>query len=115
MDEHDMHGKPAVEAGVAGTMPRLSYLSKSGARLHTEEEAKVAEATDDGSPVPPNGGNDDKERIPLRYRLLAFSMILFFATSSSFCEATLGPLKGTLIKQLGINSGSLSGERSVQC
>jgi len=43
-------------------------------------------------------------RIPRRYRLLAFSMIIFFNTSSSFSESTLSPLKSTIRKELGVTS-----------
>lgn len=46
--------------------------------------------------------------IPQKYRWMAFSMIIFFATGSSFAEGTLGPLKSTLVKQLKINSKSSS-------
>ncbi|KAK8843522.1 hypothetical protein IAR55_007182 [Kwoniella newhampshirensis] len=57
-----------------------------------------------------DGGRDDqldaasfdKKDIPFRYRLLAMSMILFFATGSSFAEGTLGPLKSTIRKKLKI-------------
>lgn len=42
--------------------------------------------------------------IPMKYSLLAFSMIVFFATGSSFAEGTLGPLKSTLRKELKISS-----------
>jgi hypothetical protein len=72
-----------------------------------------------GSPAQPlDHGNDDTAEkadgsetasqtsayIPQKYRWIAFSMIIFFATGSSFAEGTLGPLKSTLVKQLKINS-----------
>ncbi|WWD19427.1 hypothetical protein CI109_103887 [Kwoniella shandongensis] len=38
----------------------------------------------------------DKRDIPLRYRLLAMSMILFFATGSSYAEGTLNAQYGTI-------------------
>jgi hypothetical protein len=50
--------------------------------------------------------------IPMRHRLIAFSMILFFSTGAAFSEATLGPLKSTLLKQLKINSEPLSIKRA---
>lgn len=48
--------------------------------------------------------------IPMKYSLLAFSMIVFFATGSSFAEGTLGPLKSTLRKELKISSKCDSNE-----
>ena len=45
-----------------------------------------------------------RRAIPLRYRLFAFSMIIFFNTSSSFSESTLSPLKSTIRKELGVTS-----------
>ncbi|KAL7424462.1 hypothetical protein Q5752_000146 [Cryptotrichosporon argae] len=42
--------------------------------------------------------------IPYRYRLLAFSMILLFATGSSFAQDVLSPLKSTIKKELGVNN-----------
>lgn len=44
--------------------------------------------------------------IPMKYRIGAFVFILFFSTGSAFAEATIGPLKSTLLKQLEINSES---------
>jgi hypothetical protein len=42
--------------------------------------------------------------LPMKYRIAAFSMIVLFSTGSAFAEYTLGPLKSTLIKNLGITS-----------
>jgi hypothetical protein len=42
--------------------------------------------------------------IPNSYKLLAFSMIIFFNSSSSFSESTLSPLKGIFRKELGVTS-----------
>ncbi|ORX34136.1 major facilitator superfamily domain-containing protein [Kockovaella imperatae] len=56
------------------------------------------------------------QEIPLRYRLLAVSMILLFATGSSFAEAALSPLKATMIEELGINNaqyGAISSASSL--
>lgn len=46
--------------------------------------------------------------IPWKYRIPAFYMILVWGTGASFADVTIGPLKSTLIKQLGINSESRS-------
>lgn len=49
----------------------------------------------------------DRSEIPWHKGLIAFSMIIFFSTGSSYCEGTLSPLKSTLLKKLGINSKTL--------
>jgi hypothetical protein len=46
--------------------------------------------------------------IPLKYRLMALSCILFFTTGSAFAESTLGPLKSTFVRELKINSEWMS-------
>lgn len=46
--------------------------------------------------------------IPTSYKLLAFSMIIFFNTSSSFSESTLSPLKGIFRAELGVTSKWIS-------
>lgn len=42
--------------------------------------------------------------IPLKYRLVAFVMIVFFSSGSSYAQAVISPLKSTLRKELGINN-----------
>jgi hypothetical protein len=49
--------------------------------------------------------------IPAKYRWTAFAFILVYSTGAAFCEATLGPLKSTLLKELKINSMSPSSLR----
>jgi hypothetical protein len=51
---------------------------------------------------------DVVEQIPWRYKLAAGSMIILFAFGSSLSESTFGPLKSTLIEELGITSRSTS-------
>jgi hypothetical protein len=46
--------------------------------------------------------------IPTSYKIMAFSMIIFFNTSSSFSESTLSPLKGIFRAELGVTSKYLS-------
>jgi hypothetical protein len=68
------------------------------------------------TPLIENGQDDNIDRsvrtIPTSYKLLAFSMIIFFNTSSSFSESTLSPLKGILRAELGVTSKSCD---SVVC
>ncbi|WRT69852.1 uncharacterized protein IL334_006843 [Kwoniella shivajii] len=42
--------------------------------------------------------------IPWKYRLLAFSMIIFFATGSSFLDGITSPLKSTFKKELNVSN-----------
>lgn len=44
--------------------------------------------------------------IPLRYRLSALGFIIFITTGIEFAESTLGPLKHTLVTELGVDSES---------
>ncbi|WVW83550.1 hypothetical protein I302_105571 [Kwoniella bestiolae CBS 10118] len=79
------------------------------------------EKTRDEVPLP-SLPRDDREvqassrAIPLRYRLMAFSMIVFFNTSSSFSESTLSPLKSTFREELGVTNaqyGAISSASSL--
>jgi len=51
-----------------------------------------------------NAGHNTVKAIPNSYKLLAFSMIILFNTSSSFSESTLSPLKGIFRKELDVTS-----------
>jgi hypothetical protein len=44
--------------------------------------------------------------IPLRYRLGALGFIISLTTGIEFAESTLGPLKHTLVTELGVDSES---------
>jgi hypothetical protein len=44
--------------------------------------------------------------IPLKYRIMAFCFVVLFSTGAAFAEATLGPLKSTIMKELNLNSTS---------
>lgn len=44
--------------------------------------------------------------IPMKLRIMAFAFVLFFSTGAAFAEITMGPLKSTLVKQLGLSSTS---------
>lgn len=86
---------PGAHDTITGDVPHLVGLPNSEGR----EDAQ------DGAAGPAHG---QAAEIPLRYRLLAFSMILFFATGSSFMQAIASPLKSTFRKKLGITSESTS-------
>ncbi|OCF73363.1 hypothetical protein I204_06595 [Kwoniella mangroviensis CBS 8886] len=48
--------------------------------------------------------SDNELSIPRKYRFIAFSMIIFFATGSSFLQAITSPLKSTFKKELGVTN-----------
>ena len=47
-----------------------------------------------------------KQVIPWKYRLVAFTFIVFWGTALTFADQTLGPLKSTMIRELGVTSRS---------
>lgn len=76
------------EEGALGSLPILD--SKGTISAHVLEDQKKTKAVD----------------IPMKYRWTAFAFILVYSTGAAFAEATLGPLKSTLLKELKINSES---------
>jgi hypothetical protein len=99
------------------TVPRLT---SGGAGVYSRENKQIqlyslgavqdkpAEASTD-QPLMEQSQDRDLCRNAVRatpnsYKLWAFSMIIFFNTSSSFSESTLSPLKGILRKELGVTS-----------
>jgi hypothetical protein len=64
------------------------------------EDEKDVNAQDDESSV----GLYKEGQIPMKYRIMAVSFILFFSTGAAFAEVTMGPLKSTLQKKLDLNS-----------
>ena len=56
----------------------------------------------------------DVKQIPWRYKIAAGSMIILFAFGSSLSESTFGPLKSTLVEELGITSESADTEADVR-
>jgi hypothetical protein len=47
-------------------------------------------------------------QIPMKYRIMAFAFVVFFSTGAAFAEVTMGPLKSTLVRELGLTSTSIS-------
>jgi hypothetical protein len=93
--------------------------AESQATRHSDDSSPTTTA--EGAPtqaektekMPEADGYDNSEApaiaprppiIPMRYRLMSFWMILFFATGSSYAESTLSPLKSTLRKELKITN-----------
>lgn len=92
---------PVQQAHSAITKEPLSAVDTIPQLARTpSHSASDDEKTDHSEPVV----DAAPKIIPLRYRLATFAMILFFATGSSYAEATLSPLKSTLVKKLKINN-----------
>ena len=91
--------KTAVAKEPLSTVDTVPQLTRSGThRTPSEHDEKTESETDQPAITTEN------KVIPLKYRLATFAMILFFATGSSYAEATLSPLKSTLVKKLKINN-----------
>lgn len=105
---------PEKERDLALYTPDEKGLHRPRSRANPNANADTAYAglDEEGQPIRTPGSDGDGESeeriatraIPRRYRLLAFSMIIFFNTSSSFSESTLSPLKGVFRDQLGVTS-----------
>lgn len=67
-------------------------------------ESTVEKVPEDVKVDEPVALPDAKEEIPLRTKLVAYSMIIFFSTGAFLSESTLGPLKSTLKSNLNITS-----------
>jgi hypothetical protein len=69
---------------------------------------------DEKEDIPPHDTDKDvlqpehpEGHIPMKLRIMAFAFVLFFSTGAAFAEVTMGPLKSTLIRELGLNSKSV--------
>lgn len=80
------------EANLSPTLPRLTHSTSDDGKTSEGElpTLKIASAGD----------------IPWKWRIPAFCLILVWGTGASFADVTIGPLKSTLIRELGINSES---------
>ncbi|OXB38116.1 hypothetical protein J007_02080 [Cryptococcus neoformans] len=78
---------------ISGQLPKLSVVG-SNTILKNENG--------------PRAGEELEADIPLAYRLIAFSMILFFATGSSYMQSVASPLKSTYKEKLNINNAQYS-------
>jgi hypothetical protein len=114
-------GKTSGDSDVKRSTLTVPYLTSSGTGLHSHNneqieldsfgavkkdrhigastEQPLVEHSED-----PNHCRNSIRAIPKSYKLLAFSMIIFFNTSSSFSESTLSPLKGIFRAELGVTS-----------
>lgn len=75
---------------ISGQLPELAAVGSNMDRKNEENG--------------PRAGEELETVIPLAYRLIAFSMILFFATGSSYMQSVASPLKSTFKEKLNINS-----------
>ena len=117
---HRLEKQPSLR-DIETLSPTVPYLANThkATRLPTKENHELADRS-----ALTNGGeiasgveelNDPSEdqvslsvpsAIPVSYKVIAFSMIIFFNTSSSFSESTLSPLKGIFRAELGVTSKS---------
>ncbi|WVQ95901.1 hypothetical protein IAU59_003000 [Kwoniella sp. CBS 9459] len=107
---HDGQNDRSTERGNPSSLPDSSaasldekdkdLLAIAGAGSSKDAQNLVPELAGDVSP----GLQDAEVVIPWKYRLMAFSMIIFFATGSSFLENIAAPLKSTFRKELGITN-----------
>jgi len=89
----------AIAKEPLSTFDTVPQLTRMGAhRTPSDHDEKIESETDQPATT------TETKVIPLRYRLAVFFMILVFATGSSYAEATLSPLKSTLVKKLKINN-----------
>ncbi|OCF39673.1 hypothetical protein I317_06528 [Kwoniella heveanensis CBS 569] len=109
-------GSPSEKS--ANQSPAPSPSASTSHSLNEQEKEKdglalAASPSDDPSGQLPELGNgsdvsqdlEEKEvAMPWRYRLAAFSMILFFATGSSYLEGVAAPLKSTFRSELKITN-----------
>jgi len=85
-------------------LPQLNHTPL----VDSKEHGEVPTLQDD---LDVNEGDPRASRrfIPRKYQFIAFSMIIFFNTSSSFSESTLSPLKSIIRKELGVTSETAAG------
>ena len=74
------------------------------ATLHDDEKDDITPESDSDKGILPD---HPEGHIPMRLRIMAFAFVLFFSTGAAFAEVTMGPLKSTLQRELGLNSTSL--------
>ncbi|WVW87087.1 hypothetical protein I302_109144 [Kwoniella bestiolae CBS 10118] len=83
--------------------PHLPTLHNQSPNAIATGDIPFGDGVQDGPNVNSNQESIEVD-IPLKYRLLAFSMILFFATGSSFLENMKSPLKSTFRTELKITN-----------
>lgn len=111
-DKHNIVDSPPVVPYIASSQQDHTSHSKEeyelgNLRAHGNDAADVA--GEERIVRQGNGQADGRfavRAIPTSYKLMAFSMIIFFNTSSSFSESTLSPLKGIFRAELGVTSKS---------
>ena len=91
-----------VALSINDQVPTLDSRPRRESQDDEKEEPTPAFETDKDllQPEHPEG------HIPMKLRIMAFAFVLFFSTGAAFAEVTMGPLKSTLIRELGLNSKS---------
>jgi len=73
------------------------------ATLHDDEKDDTTPESDSNKSIL---ADHPEGHIPMKLRIMAFAFVLFFSTGAAFAEVTMGPLKSTLQRELGLNSMS---------
>ena len=97
-EQRPLNEKDSIEPA---PLPRVDHTPL----VDTKEHGDIPTLQDDLD-VSDNDQRASRRFIPRKYQFIAFSMIIFFNTSSSFSESTLSPLKSIIRKELGVTSGS---------
>jgi hypothetical protein len=71
------------------------------ATLQDDEKDDITPESDSTKSILPD---HPEGHIPMKLRIMAFAFVLFFSTGAAFAEVTMGPLKSTLQRELGLNS-----------
>jgi hypothetical protein len=74
------------------------------ATLQDDEKDDIAPDSNSDKSILPD---HPEGHIPMKLRIMAFAFVLFFSTGAAFAEVTMGPLKSTLQRELGLNSTSI--------
>ena len=84
---------------LSNQLPVLGPQPSSPITQDDEKDGYIPESDKDGILAEHPEGH-----IPMKLRIMAFAFVLFFSTGAAFAEVTMGPLKSTLVKELGLNS-----------
>jgi len=95
-DQRPLNEKDTIEPA---PLPQLGHTPLVDSKEHGE-----VPTLQDELDVTDREQGPSRRFIPRKYQFIAFSMIIFFNTSSSFSESTLSPLKSVIRKELGVTS-----------
>lgn len=74
--------------------------------MSTQHDDKELEDPDSNEKAPQDVQVPHVQTMPFKYRAGALAFIIFITSGIEFAQATLGPLKNTLVTELKVNSES---------